>query len=282
VCCMMELMSTVSTVLTAALVSGVVTIGLEVVAKPRLDARKERILNDVRNRREFESNLLRLRMTSGTWAVFEYPPNVTDEGRALLDAERERAFQRMDDVTVELIDNLGFYALTYFGMSLPRLHTSVPELISRYVFAVRGVLLSNRSFAAKAQIIQELTAPIHIYLFGSKWHPVRRGKALVELPKVLDKYESSDSLLAERQRPSYLRLSLALIDFSRTTHQFGLPGIIYQLHRTCEQFNPIQYEPQWERGRLMAAYISDPFHRHQLVSRRFIFVSKILDTLMGC
>jgi hypothetical protein len=186
-------MSTVSTILTSAAVSGVVAIGIEWIAKPRSDARKERILNDIGNRRKFESNLLRLRVASGMWAHYEYPPNVSREAKGTIDGERERAFQRIGDVTQELVDDLGFYALTYVGVRIPRLNTTVPEMISRYAFAVRGVYLSKRTFKAKAQIIEELTIPIYAYLFGSKWYPVRRVKAMLEIPNVLDKYAPLDS-----------------------------------------------------------------------------------------
>lgn len=181
----------VSTVLISALVSGVVAIGIELVAKPRMDARKERILNDHRNRRKFEDNLLRLRVMSGMWTESDYPENLTVEQRERVEGEIERTIQRMDDVTREMVDDLGFYALTYLNVRIPRVDTTMPKLISRYAYAVRGVQLSERSFKVKAKILHELTVPIHTYLFGSKWHPSRRINALVELPKLLDKYTSA-------------------------------------------------------------------------------------------
>jgi hypothetical protein len=65
-------------------------------------------------------------------------------------------------------------------------------MISRYAFCVRGVYLSNRTYNDKAQSIEELTLPIYAYLFGSNRHPIRRAKAMLELPKVLDKYAPLD------------------------------------------------------------------------------------------
>jgi hypothetical protein len=112
---MMAAMSTLSTIVTSAVVSGVVTLGLELFAKPWMDARKERILNDIGNRRKFENNLLRLRVTAGMWARYRYPPNSSRQTKETIDAERRRAFQQIDDATQELIDDLGFYALTYIG-----------------------------------------------------------------------------------------------------------------------------------------------------------------------
>jgi hypothetical protein len=185
-------MSTVSTVLVSALVSGGVAIGFQVVAMPRLGARNERILTDFRNRRQFESNLLRLRVTCGMWANYEYPPDPSDEVREKIDAERERQLQRMDEVSKDLVDDLGFYALTYLGMNLPKLDTNTPTLISRYVFTVRRAMLSSRTPEAKATIVYELTEPMHNFLFGGRWHPVKRAKAPLTLLEVLGKYESPD------------------------------------------------------------------------------------------
>jgi hypothetical protein len=192
-------MSTVSTILTSAAVSGAVAIGIEWIVKPRMDARKERILNDIGSRRKFENNLLRLRIASGMWARYEYPPNMSEEAKGIIDAERERAFQQIGDATRDLIDDLGFYALTYVGVRIPRLNTTIPEMISRYAFAVRGVYLSKRAYKDKAQIIEELTMPIYAYLFGKRWHPVRRTKAMLEIPNVLDKYAPLDSSAPESE-----------------------------------------------------------------------------------
>jgi hypothetical protein len=185
---MMQTMSTVSTVVTAAVVSAVVSIFFEWVAKPRMDARKERILNDIGNRRKFENSLLRLDIASGMWAQFKYPANATRQTKEAIDAERQRAYKQIDDATKEMVDNLGFYALTYVGIRLPWLNTSIPEMISRYVYCVRGVYLSNRTYTAKAEIIHKLTEPMREYLFGGKLHWARRVDALIEMPKLLDEY----------------------------------------------------------------------------------------------
>src|SRR5262249_35676985 len=93
----------------------------------------------------------------------------------------------------EMVDDLGLYALTYTGVRLRPLNISAPELISRYAWAVRGVFLSNSVYTTKAEIIHELTEPVRMVLFGGKRHWVRRIKALIELPKILDKYAPPDT-----------------------------------------------------------------------------------------
>lgn len=187
-------MSTVSTVLTSAVVSGAVALFFEWVAKPRMDARKERVLRVISNRRTFEDNLLRLDVASAVLNQFKYPPNASRDTKDALDAERRRYLQQMDSATQSMMDEIGFFALTYASVKLPRLGISIPEMISRYVFCVRAVYLSGRSYTRKAEIIQELTVPMRTYLFGSKLHPIRRMNASAEMPELLNKYTSPDNL----------------------------------------------------------------------------------------
>jgi hypothetical protein len=202
---MMQTMSTVSTVLTAGVVSAVVSIFFEWIAKPRMDARKERILNDIGNRRKFENNLLRLEVASGMWAQFKYPASATRQTKEAIDAERQRAYQQIDNTTKGMADDLGFYALTYFGVRMRPLKTSVPEMISRYVYCVRGVYLSNRTYTTKAEIIRKLTGPMRTFLFGGKLHWLRRVNALFEMQKLLDEYapldDSEATLATEKEIP---------------------------------------------------------------------------------
>lgn len=201
----MQTVSTVSTVVTAGVVSAVVSIFFEWVAKPRMDARKERILNDIRNRRKFENNLLRLEVASRMWAQFKYPLNATRQTKEAIDAERQRTYQQIDNTTKEMVDDVGFYALTYLGVRIRPLKTPVPEMIGRYVHCVRGVYLSNRTYTTKAKIIHRLTEPVRIFLFGGKLHWLRRVNALFEMQNLLDEYapldDSEAALAAEKETP---------------------------------------------------------------------------------
>jgi hypothetical protein len=192
----------VTTVVTSALVSGGVTVVLDWIARPIMDARKERFLENYRNRRNFESNLLKLRVMSGMWAKFEQPPDATADQKERLDGEMDRAFEQIDAMSKDMLDNLGSFALTFHGMKLPVLNTTIPELVARYVYLVRGICLSDKPLPAKARIIEEATVPIHTWLFGGKRYYRLRFKALMELPGILDKYTSGDPRNSNRLLPN--------------------------------------------------------------------------------
>jgi hypothetical protein len=197
----MEVMSTLTTVLVSALVSGGVAVGLEMVAKPRLEARKDRILAASKGRADFERRLLRLEIVCGLWETFEYPSGISMKGRQLIASEKKRSFSQVEDITRGLVDDLGFYALTYLGVNLPGLKASTPELISRYVFAVRAISLSSRPPEVKARSIRPLTEAIRLALFGSKWHLRARINALHRLPGLLREVSAwDDSVTPQDER----------------------------------------------------------------------------------
>jgi hypothetical protein len=187
---MMGPVSATETILTSAAVSGVVSIIFEWIAKPRMDARKDRIVRIIENRRMFEDNLLRLDVASAMLKQLTYPPKADRRAKDALDAERRRFLEQVDVATQSMIDQLGFFALTYASTTVPGLGLSIPEMVAKYVVTVRGVHLSDRSYTRKAEIIQELTVPLRIYLFGSKWHPVRRARAMFQVPDLLGKHSS--------------------------------------------------------------------------------------------
>ena len=192
----------VTTVVTSAVVSGSVTVAVDWIVRPRMDARKERILDNYRNRRDFEDNLLKLRVMSGMWARFEQPPDAAADQKERLNDEMDRAFGQIDAMSKDMLDNLGSFALTFHGIKLPGLNATIPELIARYVYLVRGICLSDRPFPAKARILEEATVPTHTWLFGGKRHYLLRFKALMELPGILDKYTSADSRNSNRLLPN--------------------------------------------------------------------------------
>lgn len=183
-------MSTATTVVTSAVVSGVVALGFELVAKPRLEARKERYLAVARMRSDFARDLLKLEVLSGTWAQFANPPSASIGTLQLITQERRRAFSQIEEITKELVDGLSGYALTYVGFRVPGQSVSAPEMISNYVWTVRGITVSSRSVAAKMKAIHELTEPIRMFLFGGM-HFARRIKALQKIPVALAQYSNS-------------------------------------------------------------------------------------------
>jgi len=60
----------VVTVAVSAAVSGLVALGIEYAAKPRLEARKEELLELHRRRRELKAMLLKIMTLSAMWAPY--------------------------------------------------------------------------------------------------------------------------------------------------------------------------------------------------------------------
>jgi len=193
--------STAITILTSALVSGAVALGIEWVVKPRLESRKERIIGYWRKRHTFDSYLLKMLVISGRWSEFKEQTEVPDDFRRKLSGEMDRDFGQIDDMTRELFDDIGSYALTYVGVKLPYINRSIPDMIADYIYIVRGIVISDRAQRAKAQMIRELTEPAFNFLFGSRKHPVRRMRALFRLPQVLDKYSATAGQVIRTESP---------------------------------------------------------------------------------
>jgi hypothetical protein len=103
--------SLVVTVAVSGLVSGVVALGIEWAAKPRLEARKERLLEVYRTRRELKGNLLRVMMITGKWKQFDPLPGLmSEEEIGRLGSEAARGPQELDEITRTMADNIETYA----------------------------------------------------------------------------------------------------------------------------------------------------------------------------
>jgi hypothetical protein len=85
-------MSLVVTVLVSALVSALAALGIEYAAKPRIEARKELLLEGYRRRRELLGHLDTVSMIAGSWS-------------GLPAGERDRQWQRLAAMTETMIDN---------------------------------------------------------------------------------------------------------------------------------------------------------------------------------
>lgn len=172
-----------STVLTSAFVA----LAVEWLAKPRLEARKERLLALYRARRAFEKNLLIILGNAAklaTGAANGIPRGTDEELRRAIRAEADRAASQIDAATKDMSDNVMDYVLTY---STDRIR----NLIIRYVFTTRGISISSRTRVEKAEMLKEVTAPINTWLFARR-RLIARARAFTELPKILDKYSGID------------------------------------------------------------------------------------------
>lgn len=190
-----------NTVLVSALTSGVVALGIEWLAKPRLEARKERILQLHRARWTFEADVLAVLANSAklSEAVAQrLPRDLKEEVRRAIRDEIGRAVQQLDNATREMSDTLADYGFTY-----PT--AQVQGRIVQYVSTARGIQISDRTLAEKAEILKEITAPLHTWLFGPRWRFRSRYRALMELPGILAKYDQEGEPIVEPAKAPTVR-----------------------------------------------------------------------------
>lgn len=172
-------MSLVVTVLVSASVSGVVALAIEYVAKPRLEARKEELLELHRRRRELNAILLRLTTLSAMWA-----PYIAMRA-SVLDSEIDRARGQIDEMTRKMWDDIEWYAGTFAGVAPPG-RPSPRDIVIQYILGARAIYLSDIPEADKFRILGEISEPLQVTLAGRL--SIKRLRALAKLPEVLDKY----------------------------------------------------------------------------------------------
>jgi hypothetical protein len=169
-----------STILISAATSGFVTLAIEWLAKPRLEARKERILAAHRARRQLSEAMLTIGVAAARLNRQRLPSDMPVEQRRSLLADEQRAADSIDRLTLDLVERLGEFAGTYAWHGR--------DLVIKYVSVMRGVVLSSRSRAEKAQIVIECTSPMATFLFGSGLRPVGRIKSLFKVQGLLARH----------------------------------------------------------------------------------------------
>ncbi len=170
------------TVATAAATAVFVTLVVESVAKPRLEARKERHLETLRTRRAVVTAVVTLTMAA-RMSVTELPGDAEEELRRRWRDEQLRHHGRLQALVTDLFDNLGRYAAAY------------PEPICRdlirYVVCLRGVTLSTRPPQAQAEIIRSLGRPAAAMLAARGWRPGAASRARDELRSLVARTEAT-------------------------------------------------------------------------------------------
>lgn len=169
---------TVVNVLVAALVSAVVALGVEWAAKPRLEARKERLLTIQRAR----------------WQVWRYLHQILAHGYALTtppasgpDEDTRAAHEAVVPATREL--EAAFSEVVTFG---GRDRLEMVGVLASYVGAVRGVMASDRTWHDKGKLLHTWTPAVMDVLGGPGQGPLYwlrrryRGRRLRELQQELD------------------------------------------------------------------------------------------------
>ncbi|MEV6638280.1 hypothetical protein AB0M54_46945 [Actinoplanes sp. NPDC051470] len=172
------------TVVTAAATAAFVTMAVEYFAKPLLEARKERILDIARARRELDVAVRRMTMAAGKVGL-KLPDSADLELKAIWRKERERHYELMRAQTLQVSDDMDRYALAYIGPA--------SNLVMRYAFCVHGIVLSLRTHEHQAEIIAELGKTMAVVITPPRpWQYVRFWRAIGELERRIADTEVQD------------------------------------------------------------------------------------------
>lgn len=177
------------TVATSAITALTVTLATEYVAKPRLEARKERILAALRSRRELSAALTAIALPAAFLAV-DMPTDAEPQARDSLRAERRRQYERMRDQAQTLMDNMDRHASTFHSMPM--------KLVMEYIGTVHGVMLSARTQHDKAKYIHNLSLQMALILDGRWWQIVARLRALQKFQQMVEQSREQ----TERAKPA--------------------------------------------------------------------------------
>jgi hypothetical protein len=167
-------MSLAVTVLVSAAVSGLVALAIEYAAKPRLEARKEELLELHRRRRELKAMLLKINTLAAMWAPY------VDAHASELDSEMSRALEQLDQMTCKLWDDIEWYAGTFSSLQVFN-RPSLQNLVIQYILGARAIYLSDMPRPDKLRILGEISEPLQV-AFAERW-PITKGRALARLPE---------------------------------------------------------------------------------------------------
>jgi hypothetical protein len=164
-------MSSYDTVLIAASTSALVALAIEWAAKPRLEARKERILDKARARRNVERQLREIVSISGT-----LEPGIP---AMLSDADRRRLIKRLEDrraAVIQASEALDASFSELFRTTSPRVRVIVPRMIGM----AQGIALSGKLHQQAGRELQAVAGPVLNYYAYPRWLVPARRKALAQ------------------------------------------------------------------------------------------------------
>jgi hypothetical protein len=138
-------------VATSAATAIIVTLAIEYFAKPRLEARKERILELLRARRELLSVITKLSLSAKMYGE-DLPATAPQDLRRAWRDERDRHYQALQQQSRQLMDDVARYAHAY-----PR---QLDDVLIGYATTVHGIMLSMRPRRRKAAHIADLGTPV--------------------------------------------------------------------------------------------------------------------------
>ncbi|GAA3129139.1 hypothetical protein JOF29_007321 [Kribbella aluminosa] len=140
-----------NTVATSAATAIIVTLAIEYLAKPRLEARKERILGVIRTRQEVLAVITKLSIVAKMYGD-DLPATAPLDLQRRVKVERDRLYKVLEDQSRHLMDDVARYAGVYRG--------PLRDILIEYTGAVHGVMLSMRPRQRKAAHLAQLGKPI--------------------------------------------------------------------------------------------------------------------------
>ncbi|MEU1763334.1 hypothetical protein [Micromonospora sp. NPDC005652] len=167
---------------TAGATAVFVTLAVEYLAKPRMEARKERILEDARLRRELVTAIMDLTL-SAVILITDIPADASPEVKRTLRAERARHYDRLRSRIDALHDDAGRYARAYRGVQR--------AAALEYLNCVKGLVLSERTRYRQAEAVHTLAVPVVTILEATLWHPIRFQNARSEFDDLVADTEVS-------------------------------------------------------------------------------------------
>jgi hypothetical protein len=167
-----------TSVASAAATALLVTLAVEYFAKPRLEVRKERMLDMVRARKELISSIVGISLAA-QMLVQPLPDDIDPAVRDTFQAEQERHYARLRETSVGLFDNAGKYVGAYPTV---RIQTFVMD----YVTTLYGVVVSSRTRRRQAEIIIMLTKSFTTAIDPGRWWRVPSGAlAMMEAERLM-------------------------------------------------------------------------------------------------
>lgn len=138
-------------VTTAGATAVFVTLVVEYLAKPSLEARKDRILDAHRARGELHDLIMKITFAAARLCE-KLPADAPADLRSTWDKEADRQYEIMHGQILEAADNVGRYMRVY--------RSQIRDLVAAYLINLHGVVLSPRTRDRQAEIVANLGAPM--------------------------------------------------------------------------------------------------------------------------
>jgi hypothetical protein len=151
---------------------------------PRLAAHGKRIQADHDARDQFRNSILDLLALCANLQTVTISDTFEEPRRSRLQAERDRWETQIREITIWLIDHWQRYALGYVRIG------GVPNLTTRYVFAVWGIWISARPLDARVRMLKDFTEPMGTIFVGRRWRAGAIRREARRLRRMLDDLEN--------------------------------------------------------------------------------------------